>query len=100
MKPKKAITKDLKDKEDEVSQWKNRAEKAEAEEIKLRKGKRELEQSKEKFELEKQRQLDEERETIKKQATQTVEAKFNLIIAEKDKQATDMKKPLRSPTKR
>ena len=90
----KIISKDLKDKEDEVAQWKNRAEKAEVEELKLRKGKRELEQAKEKFEVEKQRQLDEERDTIKKQATQTVEEKFNLIIAEKDKQNADMKKAL------
>lgn len=90
----KNILKDLKDKNDQIVSLKKRAEEAEDKEIELRKKQRQFVEEKEKFEVEKQRQLDEERETIKKQATQTVEDKFNLKFAEKDKQLADMKKAL------
>jgi len=88
----KSNMKDLKDKEDEITQLKKRVDESESQELKLRKEKRQLQEAKEKFEVEKQRQMDAERETIKKQTIQSVEEKDRLKFAEYEKQLADMKK--------
>ena len=86
------IQKQVDEKNEQIEELKQRAKKAEDEELKIRKEKRQLEENKEKFEVEKQRQMDAERETIKKQAQQTIEEKYILKMAEKDKELADLKK--------
>lgn len=88
------VTKELKDREDQIAQLKKRAEEAEEEELKVRKEKRELEESKRKFELEKQRQLDEERNKIRDQALKEAQENHELKDKEKDKMIDDLKKSL------
>lgn len=90
----KSVTKELKDREDQIAQLKKRAEAAEEEELKVRKEKRELEESKRKFELEKQRQLDEERNKIRDQALKEAQENHELKDKEKDKMIDDLKKSL------
>lgn len=88
------ISKELKDKDEQIIEFKQRAEKAESEELKIRKEKRDLEDAKSKFELEKQRQLDEEREKIKSSAIQEIEEKDKFKFAEYEKRISDMDKAL------
>lgn len=88
------VTKELKDKEDQIAQLRKRAEEAEEEELKIRKEKRELEEAKRKFELEKQRQLDEERGKIREKALLEAQEKHELKDKEKDKMIDDLKKSL------
>ncbi|MDZ7587022.1 MAG: DUF2130 domain-containing protein, partial [Patescibacteria group bacterium] len=83
---------ELKEKNEQIEALKLRTKSAEANEANLRKEKRQLEEDKEKFEVEKQRQLDQERDTIKKQAIQSVEEKDRFKFAEYEKQLADMKK--------
>src|SRR3989339_751320 len=59
------LAKELKDRDSTIGELKSRVEKAEEEELKIRKAKRELEEAKAKFELESQRRLDSEREKIR-----------------------------------
>lgn len=88
------ISKELKDKDQQIGVWKTRAEKAENEELRIRKEKRELEEAKSKFELEKQRQLDEEREKIRKAAVEEIQEKDKFKFAEYEKKISDMEKAL------
>jgi len=89
-----SITKELKDKEDQIAELKKRAEQAEEQELKIRKEKRELEESKRKFELEKQRQLDEEREKIRIDAKKETEDKMSLTLAQEKKKNEDAQKQI------
>ena len=89
-----SVTKELKDREDQIAQLKKRAEEAEEEELKVRKEKRELEESKRKFELEKQRQLDEEREKIRVDAKKEAEDGMLLTLAQEKKRNEDAQKQI------
>ncbi|TSC87296.1 MAG: Uncharacterized protein G01um101416_510 [Microgenomates group bacterium Gr01-1014_16] len=80
-----SVTKELKDKEEQILELKQRAERAEEQELKIRKEKRELEEAKQKFEIEKQRQLDEERVKIRDNALKEAQENHQLKDAEKDK---------------
>ena len=90
-----SFNKQLKDQEGQIASLKNRAKEAEEEELKIRKEKRQLLEDKEKFEIEKLRQLDQERAKIIKQATEAIEAKDRLKIAEYEKKLKDMSEDLK-----
>ena len=94
------LTKELKDRDAQISELKKRAEKAEEEELKIRKEKRELEEAKAKFELNKQRQLDSEREKIRLKAVEEIQEKDKFKFAEYEKKMADMKKALDEATKK
>lgn len=83
------ITRELKDKDDQIVELRKRAQEAEEKEIKIRKEKRELEEAKQKFEIEKQRQMDEERNKIRDSALKEAQEKHELKDAEKDKKLQD-----------
>ena len=89
------LSKELKDKEDQIGELQARAKRAEDEELKIRKEKRELKEDKEKFELKKERQLDEEREKIRKAAVEEIQEKNKLELAEYEKKIADMTKALK-----
>jgi hypothetical protein len=89
------LLKDLEDKDGQINELKKRAEKAEGEELKIRKEKRELQEAKEKFELEKERQIDIEREKIRKVAVDEIQEKDRLKFAEYEKKIADMNKALK-----
>lgn len=85
---------ELKDRDDQINELKKRAEKAEEQELKIRKEKRDLEESKRKFEIEKQRQLDEEREEIRNTALIEAQENHALKDQERDKVINDLQKAL------
>lgn len=89
------LSKELKDKEDQIGELKVRAKEAEDAELKIRKEKRELKVAKEKFELEKERQLDEEREKIRIAAVDEIQEKDKFKFAEYEKKIADMNKALK-----
>lgn len=89
-----SVTKELKDKENQILGLTKRAEQAEEQEIKIRKEKRELEESKRKFELEKQRQLDEERNKIRGDALKEAQEKHELKDKEREMVIENLKKSL------
>lgn len=94
---KEEITKEIlsekqKEHEQEIEQYKNRVEKAEATELQLRKEKNQLAEEKKIFELEKQRQIDSERQAIRKKALEEFKEGHSLVDREKDKQIEDLKK--------
>lgn len=88
------LLKDLKDKDGRIGELTERAEKAESEELKIRKEKRELQEAKEKFELEKERQLDKERDKIRASAVEEIQEKDRFKFAEYEKKISDMSKAL------
>lgn len=90
----KNVAKQLKDKEEQVSEYKKRAEQAEEQELQIRKEKRELEESKRKFEIEKQRQLDEERDKIRTDAKKEAEEGMSLNLAQEKKKNEDAQKQI------
>ena len=90
-----SVTGQLKDQAEQITKFKKRAEVAEEEELKIRKEKRQLLEDTEKFEIEKQRQIDKERATIIKQTTKAIEEKDRLKIAEYEKKLKDMSEDLK-----
>lgn len=88
------LTKEISEKDEFIAELKSRAEKAESEEMKIRKEKRELTEAKEKFEIEKERQLDLEREKIKEKTQREIEEKDRLKFSEYEKKISDMTKAL------
>lgn len=78
------ISKEKVKSEGEIKKYKERAEKAEQNELEVRKEKEELAEEKRKFELEKQRQLDQEREVIRTKALEEQSEKDKMAIKEKD----------------
>lgn len=86
-----AITRELKEKEEQLLAYKSRAQKAEDAEVAIRKEKRELEEAKEKFAVEMQRAMDAERSKIKESAQKEIEEKDKYMLAEKDKVINDLK---------
>lgn len=86
------MMKELKDRDNQILELRKRAEVAEEQELKIRKEKRELEEDKRKFEIEKQRQLDEERVKIRASAIKEVEDKTSLVIAQEKKKNEDLQK--------
>jgi len=93
-KAKETLASELKDKQDQIGELRQRTKKAEEEELKVRKEKRELAAAKDKFILEKERQLDEEREKIRKKVADEIEEKDKLKFAEYEKKISDMNKAL------
>lgn len=63
-------------------------------ELKLRKEKQAMEEEKEKWELDKQRQLDEEREKIKQKTAESLLEEHRMRDLEKNKQMEDMRKKI------
>lgn len=88
------VKKEVSDKNDQIQRLTKRAEKAEKEELKIRREKQKLEESKRKFELEKQRQLDNEREKIRLDAIKEAEEKALLNIAQEKKKNEDAQKQI------
>jgi hypothetical protein len=77
-----------------VKEKEERLQKAEQNELELRKAKRELEEDKKTFELKMERTLDQERQKITEKAKSEVEEGHKLKDMEKDKQLEDMKKQI------
>lgn len=88
------------EKEKEISEYKRRAENAEQNELAFRKEKEVLEEEKRKFELEKQRQLDKERESIRIKAAADQSEKDKYVIAEYQEQMRKMSKDLEEANRR
>jgi hypothetical protein len=80
--------------EEELTAMKRQLEKAEEAELAVRKQKNLLDEEKRTFELDKQRQLDSEREKIRKSAEETILEQQRLKEKEKDKMIDDLKKSL------
>lgn len=90
----KEVTEELKLLKEEMAVKEKRLEEARAAELNLRKEKILLEDEKKSFELDKQRQLDAEREKIRKAAEETILEQQHLKEKEKDKMIDDLKKSL------
>lgn len=79
---------------DEIHELKKKLDTAERAELEIRKQKNLLDEEKRTFELEKQRQLDSEREKIRKAAEDSILESQRLKEKEKDKMIEDLKKSL------
>jgi hypothetical protein len=90
----------LKELEDEVSEKTNALKEAQANELALRKEKRELQEAKESLELKVQRTLDAERGKLKEQAKAQADEENRLKIAEKEKVISDLQKKLEEAQRR
>ncbi len=95
-----AAAKELKDKDIQIKELQIKFKESTEFELELRAKMRELEESKEKFELEKQRQLDSERLKIKQEAEKAVLEKEKYKIIEYEKKLSDMQKSLEEATRK
>lgn len=93
-KAKAEANKELSDKDVQIKELQLRAKESAEFELKLRAEKRAIEEAKEKFELEKTRQLDEERGKIKAEAEKNILEKEKYKIIEYEKKLSDMQKSL------
>lgn len=84
--------KELADRDSQIKELQKQAKESAEFELKLRKEKREIEEAKEKFELEKTRQLDSERAKIREDAEKSVLEKEKYKIDEYEKKLSDMRK--------
>lgn len=100
VKAKEDAGKELADKEAEIKELRSRAKESADFELKLRAEKRAIEEAKEKFELEKTRQLDLERAKIKEDAEKSVLEKEKYRIEEYEKKIKDMQKSLEDATRK
>jgi hypothetical protein len=80
--------------EEELAEMKRRLEKAEEAELAIRKQKNLLDEERRTFELEKQRQIDRERDSISKKAAEEQSEKDKYKLAELEKKLSDMTKDL------
>lgn len=87
-------TKELQAKDQEITNIKKQKEEAQAQELKLRKDKEVLEEQKRSWELEKQRQIDSEREKIYRKASEDASETLNLKIKEYELKNEGLKKAL------
>lgn len=90
----------LKELQEEISEKTNALKEAQANELTLRKEKRELQEAKESLELEVQRTLDAERGKLKEQAKAQADEENRLKIAEKEKVISDLQKKLEEAQRR
>lgn len=88
------MNKILREKEEELAAYKIRTQKAEETELQLRKERRLLDEAKDRFEIEKQRQLDMERKEIKENAAREIAEQEKYKLAEKDKVINDLNNAL------
>ncbi len=88
------LSKEQKKHEEELREMKQKLEEAEKTELTLRKQKNELDEEKRTFELEKQRQLDVEREKIRQKTLEEAAESQRLKDKDKDKVIDDLKKSL------
>ena len=86
--------KELADRDEQIKELRSKAKESDELELKLRKEKREIQDAQEKFELEKTRQLDEERSKIKAEAEKAVLEKEKYKFDEYEKKLSDMRKSL------
>ena len=86
--------KELADRDAQIKELQVQAKESIDLELKLRKEKREIEEAKEKFELEKTRQLDAERSKIREDAQKVILEKEKYKIIEYEKKLSDMQKSL------
>jgi len=84
----------LVDLQEQIKEKSERLEKAQQQEIELRKQQRQLEEDKKAFELESNRKLDAEKQKIAEKIAVELEQSHRLRDAEKDKQMTDMRKQI------
>lgn len=94
VKAKEEAGKELADKEAQIKELQGKAKESMELELRLRKEKREIEEARAKFELVKQRQLDEERSKIKADAEKAILEKEKYKIIEYEKKLADMQKSL------
>ena len=94
LKAKEEAGKELADRDAQIKELQSRAKESADFELKLRAEKRAIEEAKEKFELDKTRQLDEERGKIKAEAEKAVLEKEKYKIVEYEKKLSDMQKSL------
>ncbi len=86
--------KELETLKEEAVKREKQLEEAQLKELELRKKQNELDEKMRTFELEKQRQLDEERDKIRKTTADELLERHRMLDAEKDKQMQDMKKTI------
>ncbi|KKU46231.1 MAG: hypothetical protein UX62_C0016G0006 [Microgenomates group bacterium GW2011_GWA2_46_7] len=94
IKAKEQAAKELSDRDAQIKELKLQAKESADFELKLRAEKRSIEEAKEKFELDKTRQLDEERSKIRADAEKTILEKEKYKIDEYEKKLRDMQKSL------
>lgn len=92
--------KELADRDAEIKELRVKAKESMDLELKLRKEKREMEEAKNLFELEKTRQLDEERSKIREEAEKIIIEKEKYKLEEKEKMISDLKKSLDEATRK
>lgn len=92
--------KELADRDAQIKELQIKAQESMDLELKLRKEKREIEQAKERFELEKTRQLDIERGKIREEAEIAILEKEKYKIIEYEKKLSDMQKSLEDATRK
>lgn len=90
----KALNKERKEHVQEMEEMKRKLEVTEKNELQLRKEKNSLDEERRKFELEKQRQIDAEREKIRQKTLEETNEQHRLKDKEKDKMIDDLKKSL------
>ncbi|MFH1244520.1 MAG: DUF2130 domain-containing protein [bacterium] len=91
---KQQLNKELADRDAQIKELTAKAKESEVFELKLRAEKRAIQEAKDRFELEKQRQLDEERDKIKEEAEKSALEKEKYKIDEYEKKLRDMQKSL------
>lgn len=88
------LEKDKLDQQNKIEFLSKKLSESQAAELSLRKEKFELEEAKRNFELEKQRQIDQERQKIREQSMREFQESFHLKEMEKDKMIQDLKRAL------
>lgn len=91
-KAKEDVDKEIADRDAQIKELQDKAKEATEQELKLRKEKREMAEAKERFELEKMRQLDAERAKIKAEAEKAAIEKEKYKLDEYEKKLRDMQK--------
>jgi len=97
---KKRSTLAIKEKEEEIESQKKRLEELEKHEIDLRRQKRELEEGRQKLELDIERRLDDEKKKIDEKIRKEVDETMRLKLLEKDKQLEQISRQLEEAKRR
>jgi len=85
---------ELTDRDEELSQLKKRIKDSETAELDLRRRERELKEQAERFEIEVERKMEDERAKVRTEAMRQADERYELKNAEKDKTISDMRKKI------
>lgn len=93
-KARESVQVELTDRNEELTELKQRLKESEKAELDLRRRERELKEQAERVEIEIERKLEAERGTVREEAMRQADEKYELKTAEKDKQIADMRKKI------